>query len=390
MSHAGSGVTATRDELSRDPYPTYRRLRDEGACVWLEAAGRYVVPRWEDVVALDDRKEITAREDPSLMTRAMGRTMLRVDGDEHARLRAPAQSPLRFRGFADRWGDMFEREADALLRPLRDRGHMDVLGDFAGPFAARTLKLLLGLDTAGDADLEFASQAFIDGIGNYGDDRDTWERCERGNRLVDDAIDAAWDTAEDGTVLRALVDAGTLSEDEIRANVKLFISGGLNEPRDVIATALHALLADPEQEALVREDAENLGEGDRGEPALDLPDRDVPARRAGGHRARRGGARGRDADRRAHRVGQPRRAPLGGPRPLRPDARDHPAPGVLARASRLSRRVRRAPAGGARRAAGAARPAGHPPRGRRRALPRVGVPRPGAAGRGLDRLTWTA
>ena len=320
MSHAGSGVTATRDELSRDPYPTYRRLRDEGACVWLEAAGRYVVPRWEDVVALDDRKEITAREDPSLMTRAMGRTMLRVDGDEHARLRAPAQSPLRFRGFADRWGDMFEREADALLRPLRDRGRMDVLGDFAGPFAARTLKLLLGLDTAGDADLEFASQAFIDGIGNYGDDRDTWERCERGNRLVDDAIDAAWDTAEDGTVLRALVDAGTLSEDEIRANVKLFISGGLNEPRDVIATALHALLADPEQDALVREDPENLAQGDRGEPALDLPDRDVPARRAGGHRARRRGARGRDADRRAHRVGQPRRAPLGGPRPLRPDA----------------------------------------------------------------------
>src|SRR5829696_4903500 len=258
MSHAGSGVTATREELSLDPYPTYRRLRDEGACVWLEAAGRYVVPRWEDVVALDDRREITAREDPSLMTRAMGRTMLRVDGDEHARLRAPAQAPLRFRGFADRWGDMFEREADALLRPLRDRGRMDVLGDFAGPFAARTLKLLLGLDTAGDADLEFASQAFIDGIGNYGDDRDTWERCERGNRLVDDAIDAAWDTAEDGTVLRALVDAGTLSEAEIRANVKLFISGGLNEPRDVIATALHALLADPEQEALVREDPENL------------------------------------------------------------------------------------------------------------------------------------
>jgi cytochrome P450 len=258
MSHAGSGVTATREELSLDPYPTYRRLRDEGACVWLEAAGRYVVPRWEDVVALDDRREITAREDPSLMTRAMGRTMLRVDGDEHARLRAPAQAPLRFRGFADRWGDMFEREADALLRPLRDRGRMDVLGDFAGPFAARTLKLLLGLDTAGDADLEFASQAFIDGIGNYGDDRDTWERCERGNRLVDDAIDAAWDTAEDGTVLRALVDAGTLSEAEIRANVKLFISGGLNEPRDVIATALHALLADPEQHALVREDPENL------------------------------------------------------------------------------------------------------------------------------------
>jgi hypothetical protein len=249
---------ASLDQLSRDPYPIYRRLRDEGACVWLQAANRYVVPRWDDVVSLDERPQITAREEPSLMTRAMGRTMLRTDGGEHARLRTPAQTPLRFRGFAQRWGDMLEREADALLAPVRKRGFMDVLREFAGPFAARTLKLLLGLRSARDADLEFASQAFIDGIGNYGDDAETWERCERANLLVDEAITADWDGAEDGTVLRALIDAGTLSEDEVRANIKLFISGGLNEPRDVIATTAHALLADAEQEALVREDPENL------------------------------------------------------------------------------------------------------------------------------------
>jgi cytochrome P450 len=248
----------TRDELSRDPYPAYRRLRDEGACVWLDAANRYVVPRWEDVVGLDAVPGITAREEPSLMTRAMGRTMLRTDGEEHARLRAPAHAPLRFRGFAERWGDMLTREAHDLLAPLRDRGHMEVVRDFAGPFAARTLKLLLGLHAARDEDLEFASQAFIDGTGNYADDADTWRRCKRANRLVDEAITADWDRAEDGTVLRAFVDAGSLSDAEVRANIKLFTSGGLNEPRDVIATTLHALLADPEQEALAREDPENL------------------------------------------------------------------------------------------------------------------------------------
>jgi hypothetical protein len=135
---------------------------------------------------------------------------------------------------------------------------MDVLRDFAGPFAARTLKLLLGLHAARDEDLEFASQAFIDGTGNYADDPDTWQRCERANRLVDEAITADWDRAEDGTVLRGFIDAGTLSEEEVRANIKLFTSGGLNEPRDVIATTLHALLTDREQEALAREDPENL------------------------------------------------------------------------------------------------------------------------------------
>src|SRR4051795_5940320 len=198
----------TREHLSRDPYPVYRRLREEGACVWLYAGKRYVVPRWGGVVGLDELPGITAREEPSLMTRAMGRTMLRTDGEEHARLRAPAHAPLRSRGFAERWGDMLSREAHDLLAPVRGRGHMDVLRDFAGPFAARTLGLLLGLHAARDEDLEFASQAFIDGVGNYADDADTWQRCERANRLVDEAITADWDRAEEGTVLRGFVDAG--------------------------------------------------------------------------------------------------------------------------------------------------------------------------------------
>src|SRR4051795_11021245 len=123
----------TREHLSRDPYPLYRRLREQGACVWLDAANRYVLPRWEDVVALDEVPGITAREEPSLMTRAMGRTMLRTDGEEHARLRAPAHAPLRCRGFAERWGDMLGQEAHDVLAPLRGRGQMDVLRDFAGP-----------------------------------------------------------------------------------------------------------------------------------------------------------------------------------------------------------------------------------------------------------------
>ena len=42
-------IKRTMAELSKDPYPIYRRLRDEGACVWFEAAGRYVITRWKDV-----------------------------------------------------------------------------------------------------------------------------------------------------------------------------------------------------------------------------------------------------------------------------------------------------------------------------------------------------
>lgn len=48
--------------------------------------------------------------------------------------------------------------------------------------------------------------------------------------------------------------ADPLSPDEIRANARLFISGGLNEPRDATATTTYALLADPQQRALVEAD----------------------------------------------------------------------------------------------------------------------------------------
>jgi cytochrome P450 len=41
--------------------------------------------------------------------------------------------------------------------------------------------------------------------------------------------------------------------ESIRANIKLAISGGQNEPRDAIAGAIWALLTHPEQLALVRE-----------------------------------------------------------------------------------------------------------------------------------------
>ena len=64
----------TLEALERNPYPIYRRLRDEGV-VWVEAAGRWLVTRWDDVDAVErDSEAFTAMEEASLQTRVMGRT----------------------------------------------------------------------------------------------------------------------------------------------------------------------------------------------------------------------------------------------------------------------------------------------------------------------------
>lgn len=51
--------------------------------------------------------------------------------------------------------------------------------------------------------------------------------------------------------LASVMSAAGLPEESIRANIKLAISGGQNEPRDVISGCIWALLTHPEQLAIV-------------------------------------------------------------------------------------------------------------------------------------------
>jgi cytochrome P450 len=238
-------------ELLHDPYPIYKQLRDGGGCAYFEAVDRYVIPRFKDVYELDSNPAISAREDNSLMTRAMGLNMRRLDGAANRRLRAACQTVLRGKTFTSTWLDRFRAVADELMDELHARGHADLVAEFAVPFAARAAKLMIGIGDLEDDDVATASQAFMDGVANHEDDPRVWSRCDWANSLIDDAV-ARWrERTEPGTVLRSMVDAG-LTMDEIRANVKLFVGGSINEPRDLITSTMWALLRDPVQSWLVR------------------------------------------------------------------------------------------------------------------------------------------
>ena len=258
--HDGGEVSLA--ELDRNPYPTYRRLREQGV-VWVEALDRWVVTRWDDVVAVETGRAFTAMEDGSLQTRVMGRTMLRTDGDAHKRLRRAAQDPLRPNAIDEHWQPLFRAVADELIDGFAERGRADLMGDFAGPFTARCLAALLGFEGVDDDTMQFWSQALMDGTGNYADDPEVWARSERAAREIDAAVAAAVERVRarpDRSVISALVHAGgdgrPLDDEEIRANVKLFIGGGLNEPRDGIGLGAWALLANPDQYALLEREPE--------------------------------------------------------------------------------------------------------------------------------------
>lgn len=250
------------DDLLVDPYPHYRRLRDLGV-VWVEAVDRWLVSRWEDVDRIErDGDRFTARERDSLQTRVMGRTMLRSDGAEHKRLRSAVQVALTPPVVEEHWLPVFKSIASELIDGIEPKGGADLVTEFANPMAALSLKAVLGLDEASADDLLFWSQALMDGCANYGDDPEVWERCDRAVSQIDAATTKAIDRVSsepDRSIVSAMVNAEAsggepLSEEEVSANVKLTIGGGLNEPRDAIGITVWGLLNSPDQLALVLED----------------------------------------------------------------------------------------------------------------------------------------
>lgn len=250
----GDDGRITLEELFANPYPTYRQLQEQGV-VWVEAANRWLVTRWDDIDRIErDSESFTAMESGSLQTRVMGRTMLRSDGAEHRRLRRAAQTAFTPQAMETVWIPRFQRIADEMLDELAPRGSAELMSEFCGPFAARCLGDVLGVSGIGDDELQFWSQALMDGTANYADDADVWERSERAVAAIDVATDAAISRTReeaDESVISAMANAEAdgrpLADEEIRANAKLVIGGGLNEPRDGLGFAIWALLSHPDQ-----------------------------------------------------------------------------------------------------------------------------------------------
>jgi len=192
------------------------------------------------------------------MNKAIGATILRLDGEAHSRIRSALEPGLRqgaIRGF---WKSQFEEVVDELISKLESRGQADIFTDFAAPCAAACLGRVLGLRAASADDLIRWSQAIIDGCGNYGNDPAIWKRCVTAQVEIEAALKEAAPYLKnnpDGSLLSALQNsASEFTPEEIKSNVMVLMGGGLNEPRDAIAVATYALLANPDQRRLVDDD----------------------------------------------------------------------------------------------------------------------------------------
>jgi pimeloyl-[acyl-carrier protein] synthase len=257
-------------EVLADPYPLYRRLREEDPVHWDPFLHSWVVTRYADVVQV--LRDYAAARTPSPEQRtAMGlealnpiaavmiKQMLFLDGRAHTRIRnlaSVAFTPQRVEVLRTHIREITRN----LLQPAKEKGSMDVIADLAEPLPCIVTAEMLGLPVEDHRQLKLWSQDFAEILCNFQHDPETIAKILKSTDELTGYFRSKMrmgNLRPDGLVMslmNAEIDGDRLSEDEVIANCIITLVGGQETTTNLIASGVLTLLRNPDQLARLRAD----------------------------------------------------------------------------------------------------------------------------------------
>ncbi|WP_066825798.1 cytochrome P450 [Sphingomonas mali] len=252
-----------------DPFPFYRRLREEAPVMWDPFMHTWVVTRYEDVHFVlkefsadrtPDPKKMEALGLPSLgpVADLMARQMLFLDAPDHTRLRKLCMSaftPRRVEAMEDKVREI----AHGLIDEAAKSGECELIADFAEPFPAIVTAGLLGVPLEDHRQLKAWSATFAEMLGNFQHNpdrvRDVLKCVADMTGYFRDAVREQERNPHDGLIrslMDAEVDGQRLSEDEVIANTIVTMVGGQETTTNLIGNGILTLTRQPDKMAQLR------------------------------------------------------------------------------------------------------------------------------------------
>jgi cytochrome P450 len=254
-----------------DPYPFYRRLREE-APVYKTAQGFWLLSRYEDVAfSLRDRRfgkdfagNITRRYGEDRMGEPvianLAKTMLVLDPPDHTRLRSLVTKAFTARRVAD-MRPRIRKLVDEQIDRVIGKGEMDVIRDLAHRLPVIVICDMLGIP-------EDHREPFLAGSNVAGRvldpapmTREELDRANAGTAMANAYFDQLCelrrrDPQDDLTteLVRAEEAGDRLSSEELRANIGLLFGAGHETTTNLIGNGLLALQRAPEQWQRLKDD----------------------------------------------------------------------------------------------------------------------------------------
>ena len=247
------GESVNLRDLELDPDPILARMRAEEPVCFVPSLDMWMVTKWDDLILMEDHPEIfSANTDPSFLARGLGPNMLTKDRPEASRARDAMLPAFQAGGVAGRFASEHLAElVDQLIDGFIEDGEGDLMTSFAAPLAAGSLAAVLGLDSHGWEQVWQWCEGLCADIANFENDPELTSVGDRARESLGTAIDQRIDEIAGGSgeasaiaqFVAAETDGGPLDQSEIVNNVRLMISGGINEPRDGIGLVVGTVLA---------------------------------------------------------------------------------------------------------------------------------------------------
>lgn len=246
-------------EVMRDPYPVYRRLRDEAPAYPLPQYDAWALSRFEDVwrATEDDGTFRTAGGTTAAQTlskvEAPVPSINQIDGPEHARLRKAIRGVFS-RASAHALLPTIRREVRSRIAAGRAHGELDAVRELADPVAAHVACRLLSLpEEAGSLLVDWVHRYTQNRPGDEGRSPDALAAAMEMNAYLAEFVAGRRRGLGEPGVADVFIGhelgGRRLSDLEIASHMMTLVIGGTDTTPKVISAALLRLARDPAQRA---------------------------------------------------------------------------------------------------------------------------------------------
>jgi cytochrome P450 len=258
-------------EVLANPYPLFRRLRNEDPIHWDPFLHAWIVTRYADVVTVLHDFSANRTPTPEHLARigleelvpiaqVMVKQMLFLDPQAHTRIRRLASyafTPGRVQVLRDHIRDIVKTLLDGVVA----NSAMDVIADLAEPLPYTVTAEMLGVPVEDAPQLKAWSQDFAEMLGNFQHNPERAPKVRRSveemSRYFHSAIREIRRHPREGLIysfLTAEVEGDRCTEEEVVANTIVTMVGGQETTTNLIGNGVLTLLRHPDELARLRTD----------------------------------------------------------------------------------------------------------------------------------------
>ncbi len=259
-------------EFIDDPYPHHRVLRDHYPVHFHAPTQSYLLSRYADCAGAFRNPAFSSRNYDWQLEPIHGRTILQMEGKEHATHRALLNPFFRGKGLeaflpvitqnaAQLIEGVVAKAADALLDDMAGRGQADLVAEFTTWFPINVMVDMLGLPKSDHQRFHDWYHSIMAHLNNLAGDPAITAQAERTREELQSYMLPIIRERRDGSgddllsrLCRAEVDGQRMSDEEIKAFVSLLLVAGGETTDKAIASMVRNLLDHPDQLAAVRAD----------------------------------------------------------------------------------------------------------------------------------------